>query len=306
MSSKSSYRKCGLFALAVLVHIVAFLVLSKFIVFASSGPPERTSDFILVAAPKPVEPPPPLAPSDGNQFSVPVADAPTSPPAVITMPVPNMTFNAPKVRLPDFTTLLTKVVSLPVSGGGDSENSAPNQGQGAGTGRGSGLGNGLGVQMDGLLFALPCGRDRICPPTSDSHVYLKLTDSAIHVCTLRVRGLVEQATYRGGTVNGYLYSGGIPDTGTFNVYELAVNDPPQTYYLNAGKSYIYSLFALDYTFDIQIHDDSKITLHADTIDGKEVDNRSRISIPDIDPRHPIAVKQPYSGQFIQIDAISIK
>ena len=103
-------------------------------------------------------------------------------------------------------------------------------------------------------------------------------------------------------------SDGVPDTGKFNVYSVVVDDPTEThyYYLDAGRSGFRSLFAVDYTFDIEIRDGDKISLRADSIDGKEVPNRSMLSIPDDDPLHPLKVKQPYAGQFIQIDALSIQ
>jgi hypothetical protein len=248
-------------------------------------------------APPPAEPPPPPPPESGTLTTPNLSEsASAAPPKVITNPSFTSSFNMPKVEIP------TPDISV-INGTSDGRTNRDGTGQ---THAGAGLGNGLGTQLSELLFALTCSDNGSCDSTINSSLKVALTDALPHTCTLRVRGLAEQATYAGGSTDGYLCKGGTPDTGVYNVYELDVDNPRQTYYLNAGQSGIRSLFALDYTFDIQIHDGSKITLHADSIDRKEIPNKASESIPDDDQDQPLAVRQPFQGQFIQIDAIAIK
>jgi hypothetical protein len=189
-------------------------------------------------------------------------------------------------------------------------------GSGMGNGNGTGAGSGgldenlpLVEQLSKLLFELPSLSDSNpgqCARFDDHSFIVHIPDGQPHTCNLRVRGVVEQATYDGGTrIKDYLNVGGTPNTTNYNIYELNVDDPPQTYYLNAGKSGINTLFVINYSMHIDVKDGSKITLHADSIDSIEVPNLSHLSVPDEIPEHPIAIKQPFNGQFIQVDTISI-
>jgi hypothetical protein len=212
-------------------------------------------------------------------------DLPAPPMAAITAPTPHASFVLPPVS--------RSILANGLAGVG--------RFNGAG-----GLGIGLGTQLSGLLFQLPCLSDGTCNLTDVHYLNTHLSDDATHICRLHVRGVVEVSTYEGGLITGYLSTGGIPNTRDWNIYELDVNDPPQTYYLNAGVSGLYNVYVLNYTFNIQITNGSVITLRADSVDSKEITNQQHLSAPNDDPSHPIAVKQPYYGQFIQVDAISIQ
>jgi hypothetical protein len=57
--------------------------------------------------------------------------------------------------------------------------------------------------------------------------------------------------------------------------------------------------------EIHVKNNSTVSLHADSVDSLELPNSHDLSAPDHDPKHPIAVKQPYDGEFIQIDTVGV-
>jgi hypothetical protein len=60
------------------------------------------------------------------------------------------------------------------------------------------------------------------------------------------------------------------DNDTYNVYELDISDPPQTYYLNSGTSGIDTVCLVDYLATIPMNAGAIVTLTANSIDGREV------------------------------------
>lgn len=122
--------------------------------------------------------------------------------------------------------------------------------------------------------------------------------------TLRFRGVVEQKTYEGGTTTGYWNVGGTPDGGAFNIYELSISDPQETYYLNAGTSNIYNCYAIDYQETIIINGGATVSLIAQTVDGHQIKNIDPNGTPIVVPGIPPA-PAAYDGQFIQMDVVSV-
>jgi len=189
-------------------------------------------------------------------------------------------------------------------------------GNGSGTGgNGGGAGSDIPIappdplvtQLSNLLFKLPT-ENGACPLNDDSHFIVRIPDDQVHTCDMRVRGVVELNTYIGGHfLKTYLNEGGAPPAGdTYNVYRLSIDDPPQTYNLNCGESLNAGVCVIDYFMRIQVKNGSKISLHADSIDYWESPNSNSLSVFDHMEGHPISVKQPYHGEFIQVDAISIE
>jgi hypothetical protein len=216
------------------------------------------------------------------------------------------------ITLPDVpdSPVVDVVTPSPMSGVGEGTGLGSGGGGGGGNGNGSGTGDGLDLstvseQLSKLLFQLPCGEDKACQSNDDHEITVHVPDGREHTCTLLIRGIVEPKTYDGGyNPKTWLNVGGTPAPDTCNIYELSVDDPPQTYYLNAGKS-AGTIYVIDYTMQIKIKDNSNLKLHSDSIDNLEAPNSDRASVPDNNEKHPIMVKQPYAGQFIQVDTLSI-
>lgn len=171
--------------------------------------------------------------------------------------------------------------------------------------------------LDGLQWVL----HNTGPPSGpgfgpcDSNATVTATmggDSSIaYNVTLRFRGVVEEKTYTGGTNDGAFWQvGGTPDTGPWNIYRLTISNPSTTYYLNRGASGLFHCFAIDYQKTITINGGATVTLYADSVpqpNPEQVWNSSTdpptqtlISIPGI-----TSPAQPFDGQFIQMDVISV-
>ncbi len=165
--------------------------------------------------------------------------------------------------------------------------------------------------LNGLRLELPCtgpidaAVGCKCPNTSTASATLQGKSGTQYEVTLRFRGVVEQKAYTGGTVDGYWYAGGggVANDG-FNAYKLTIQDPPQTYFLNAGSSDILHCFAIDYTRTVRVSAGAAVTLTADAGDSVEVTNLDANGVAIVIPGVPPA-PQAYNGQFVQMDVVSV-
>jgi hypothetical protein len=182
--------------------------------------------------------------------------------------------------------------------------------------------------LSGLRWNLPCtgpSNGISCPsePDGGSSVTVSATlggaGGARFDVTLRFRGVVEQRTYvgfdaggatgaeaEGGVNPGFFIAGGATPslTDTFNIYELEISDPPQTYYLNSGRSGINEVWLVDYLASIPMNAGATITLTANTVEGVETSNQGvdggPVLVPGVAP-YP----KPYDGQFVQMDVTAV-
>ena len=171
----------------------------------------------------------------------------------------------------------------------------------------------INASLSGLMWLIPGGTSY---------------PGRIYNVTVRIRGEVELRNFSGlagntGTIintntlpnpyGGNVYRDGIDpiaaDPGDlFNIYSLITSAPYHIYYLNdggPGSSGFYTA-ARDATFTIPVQGNATVTLSANSIDGNEVINYNGsiygpITIPDI----PAPSPQPYAGQFLRMDVVSI-
>jgi len=164
----------------------------------------------------------------------------------------------------------------------------------------------VAASLSGLRWELPC----LSPGTAANlcnagglitkTTTLMGTSGKSYTVKLHFRGVVEPKTYTGGTNDGaYFQTGGSPASDTYNVYELGVSDPPQTYYLNLGAEGI-TVTSIDYEASILVNAGATITLAADPVDGVEINNENDVVVPGVPPD-----PQPYNGQFVQMDVVSV-
>jgi len=168
----------------------------------------------------------------------------------------------------------------------------------------------VAAALSGLRWEMPCSSEfnfwncNVSDPAPVVATLGGVTGTTYRV-TLRFRGVVEGKTYEGGTTFDHFNAGGTAADDTFNVYELAVSEPPQSFYLNAGMSGVGSSFAIDYTATLEVAAGASVTLTATAVDGVEHknldDNDSPIVVPEITP-----APAPYDGQFIQMDVVSVE
>jgi hypothetical protein len=166
--------------------------------------------------------------------------------------------------------------------------------------------------LSGLQWKLPCTAAPSGPACATVASTMQTTilggaNGTTYDVTLRFRGVVEQKTYTGGCApgGGMWLSGGAESGDTFNVYRLSISSPPQTYFLNAGASSINHVFALDFQQTMRIDANARVTLYADAKDQQEIINVGT------DGTTPVTVTgttvaQPYNGQFIQMDVVSLQ
>lgn len=163
--------------------------------------------------------------------------------------------------------------------------------------------------LHGMRLELPCTSAHVGDGCSTSLATRRATilgdAAAIYNVTIRVRGVVEDRTYVGGTTTGYWNVGGMLSTErNYNMYRLEVSHPHGIFHLNAGTGQPYT-HAIDYTQTIQVAGGVELILTGDPLDGGEVYNhamttRTPIVVPDIPPA-PAA----FDGQFVQLDVVSV-
>ena len=185
-----------------------------------------------------------------------------------------------------------------------------------GTGSAQGTGGSLSGQakvvagsLHGLRWEMPCKNKGItCTaaiPRPVKTTYLGGDLNHTYSVTLRFRGVVEQQSYTGGKKDGLWYIGGRSNNSNYNIYKLEITDPPQTYYLNAGRVGIRRCWLIDYVKTIRIRGGAKIILSADAQDGVLIGNIDGQGKPIIVPGVPPA-PLPYNGQFIQMNVLEVK
>lgn len=166
--------------------------------------------------------------------------------------------------------------------------------------------------LDGLRWEMPC---TAVDPVDPAHVCQTVKPAvqtatlggaagATYAVTLRFRGVVEEKAYAGGTKEDHWQIGGTPATDPFNVYELKVSDPAQSYFVNSGSSYTMHSFPLDYQKTIQVKGGSQVILSADPIDTGEIKNVDANGAPLVVAGVPPAPAS-YDGQFVQMDVVSV-
>jgi hypothetical protein len=169
--------------------------------------------------------------------------------------------------------------------------------------------NDVAGTLSGLLWQLPCtgtGDDSSCPTNANATVSTTLGGNSgiTYDVSLRFRGVVEQKTYLGGCGDGSTWLGEAADNGdTYNVYRLSISSPAQTFFLNVGTSNIPHTVSLSFDKTVRINAGASITLYADSKDDTEIKNIG-------DDGSPIfltgtSVPQPYDGQYIQMDVLSV-
>jgi hypothetical protein len=136
-----------------------------------------------------------------------------------------------------------------------------------------------------------------------------------------VRGLLEPRRYTGGALvdpaNKWLYAGGGPDPlrknngQAYNVYQVAISDPKQDYFLNRdtddhlGGGYVpsHSIYKVDYTIGMKARGGATISVITDDQAGSGMINNADQQTVEGVPAELLA--QPWDGQFFYLEVESI-
>jgi hypothetical protein len=172
-----------------------------------------------------------------------------------------------------------------------------------------GLAQKVAGSLQGLSWEMPCNEvNRVCSakiPKPIKSTVLGGDSDIVYKVKLRFRGVVEQESYTEGVQDGAWYAGGKPNGGSYNIYKLEISDPHQIYFLNAGKSGIQHCWHIDYTRTIMMRGGAEIILSADAQDGSLIGNIDKNNNPII-INGVYGINQPYNGQFIQMDVLSVE
>lgn len=169
----------------------------------------------------------------------------------------------------------------------------------------------VAASLSGLLWQLPCE----APHSEASKCMTKtdVTSTAVlggrsgftYDVTLHFRGVVERKTFTGGCPGDASWqTGGAENGDLYNVYQLTVSSPPQTFFLNVGASNLLYAFPVDFEKTIRVDAGATLTLFATSKDGIELKNIDEQSTPLVIDGASIA--QPYDGQFIEVEVVSVE
>lgn len=127
----------------------------------------------------------------------------------------------------------------------------------------------------------------------------------IYDVTLRIRGVVEEKEYSGGTKDGFWCDGGAPTNDSFNQMSLEVSDPPQKYWINSGAADVSNCVALDYSRTIPVKAGALVSLGVADTNACQIFNQDSpggdpLQIADIP-----TVAQPFDGQFVYVEATNL-
>lgn len=168
--------------------------------------------------------------------------------------------------------------------------------------------------LSGLRWDLPCtganADPSLCAAASTPVVKtatLAGASGSTYSVTLRFRGTIEPNAYSGGAATGYFYTGGAASDPYANIYELAVSDPPQTFFVNSGAVRQASALycdAIDYTATVDVRAGATITLTGNPRDALQIKNRDQAGAPLVIAGIPPA-PAAFDGQFVQMDVLTV-
>ncbi|MEM9454436.1 MAG: calcium-binding EGF-like domain-containing protein [Myxococcota bacterium] len=152
----------------------------------------------------------------------------------------------------------------------------------------------------------PCGSSYCLNSDFETDEAEMTGDPAVsYEVTLRFRGVFEEKEYNGGTNDGFWHEGGTPNDDEWNIYELEISDPPQSYWLNSGSSYMDHCEMVDYEQTVTVLGGSMVTVTMEERSGScAARNRDDGGDPIVIPGIPPA-PDSFNGQFLQVDVVDI-
>lgn len=170
----------------------------------------------------------------------------------------------------------------------------------------------VAASLAGLVWKLPCGTvtGAACntAPNATATAIVGGTPGTTYDITVHLRGVVEQKAYTGGCADGFWLAGGAPVDDGYNVFQLTISSPPQTYFVNQGESSHTYVDALDLTRTFRADAGATVTLYLDAGDGAEIKNVGMDGTTPVEVAGvPSAlIAQPYAGQFVALDVTDVK
>ena len=172
-------------------------------------------------------------------------------------------------------------------------------------------GSDVAAGLSGLLWELPCGYVNYPGVSCVTVPSVTVTSTmggeigSVYDVALRFRGVVEQKTYSQTCGAGLWGAGGSYDDDGYNVYQLTISSPPQSYVLNVGTTGIWRSWPLDVTQTLRIAGGATVTLYGNSEDNYEIANTDALYTGNPISIDGVIPPQPYNGQFIQMDVLSV-
>ncbi|HMR06024.1 MAG TPA: hypothetical protein PKA88_09600 [Polyangiaceae bacterium] len=177
-------------------------------------------------------------------------------------------------------------------------------------GAGSGGVGGVAASLNGLRWELPCyalASETVCDTDNSLSLQTTLSGASgqLYAVRLRIRGVLEEKSYSGGTSLGGFMLGGSPAVDDWNTYALTVSEPAQTLFLNPGISGNYYCVGVDDTVTLTMRGGATVRLWAEVYDAQQIVNvdasGKTILVPGVPP-YP----QAFNGQFAQVDVVDVQ
>jgi len=155
------------------------------------------------------------------------------------------------------------------------------------------------------------------PPQPDTCLHHRLhvrsftfggDSGTVYEVTLRVRGIFEPTTIRGGETpdpaHPYFKVGGTVSTPDWSRWEIEVSQPQQTYWLNHYPSVGHTIYKEDFAATIPVAAGATVTVRVTDGNDRQIDNGK--SGPDRQQTIPGIVDTPQPGQMLSLDVLAVK
>ncbi|WP_437277396.1 hypothetical protein WME90_40105 [Sorangium sp. So ce375] len=207
------------------------------------------------------------------------------------------------------TSASSSATSVGSGGAGGSGGSGGAGGNGGAGGSGGGEEENLlaaADSIDGFRWEMPCDKDPgnsdecACSAQVDATKTFGGSPDTVYLVTVRIRGVVEPETYKGGTSDGMHFRvGGMPDHGEYNRYSISVSDPAEVYWLNDSPNVGHDTFKIDHMKTIPIRGGAKVSFKGEDPNDISIANFKHLVVEGVAPA-------PFNGQFIQLDVQSVE
>jgi len=174
----------------------------------------------------------------------------------------------------------------------------------------------VAVGLDGLFLHDVC--TGVEPTQPDTCLHDQLLEEVVEVggdpgvmyeVTLRVRGLFEPTTIRGGQApladHPYFVVGGTVEALDWSHWHIEVEEPAETYWLNHYPSTSHTIYQEDFEATIVVAGGSEVAVRVIDGNNREMDN-SEEGLPDRRQRIEGVTDEVLDGQMLRLDVIRVE
>ncbi len=131
----------------------------------------------------------------------------------------------------------------------------------------------------------------------------------LYEVTLRIRGLFEPTTIRGGQApladHPYFVVGGVVDALDWSHWHIETEKPAQTYWLNHYPSTSHTIYREDFEATIVVAGGSRVTVRVIDGNDRQIDNAGE-GLPDRRQMIDGVTTEVLDGQMLRLDVIRVQ